>query len=177
MFSRLFRKDRRKQIARRLYDSLVRAARSPEFYGPQGVEDSVDGRFDMIVLHAVLLMRRLREGEEAGRDLAQLVFDVMFDDMDAALREMATGDLSVGKKIKIMGEAFYGRAKAYETPLSEGDRSALAQAIERNLFEESPLSAEVCDRLAAYALDSAERLRDQPIESLLAGEAPRYARL
>ena len=73
MFSRLFRKDRRKQIARRLYDSLVRAARSPEFYGPKGVEDSVDGRFDMIVLHAVLLMRRLREGEEAGREKPRLL--------------------------------------------------------------------------------------------------------
>ena len=66
MFSRLFKTDHRKQIARRLYDSLVRAARTPEFYGPDGVEDSVDGRFDMIVLHAVLVMRRLREGDEAG---------------------------------------------------------------------------------------------------------------
>ena len=175
MFSRLFKKDRRKEIARRLYDSLVRAARTPAFYGPDGVEDSVDGRFDMIVLHAVLLMRRLREGDEPGRDLAQLVFDVMFDDMDAALREMATGDLSVGKKIKIMGEAFYGRAKAYETPLSEGDQAALAEAIERNLFEESPLSAQVCERLAAYALESARLLQAQPVESLLAGEAPQFA--
>jgi cytochrome b pre-mRNA-processing protein 3 len=177
MFSRLFKKDRRKEIARLHYDSLVRAARSPEFYGPDGVEDSVDGRFDMIVLHAVLLMRRLREAGEPGRDLAQSVFDVMFDDMDAALREMATGDLSVGKKIKIMGEAFYGRAKAYETPLSDGDQAALAEAIERNLFEESPLSANVCDRLAAYALQSADRLKEQGDESLLAGEAPHFARL
>ncbi len=175
MFSRLFKKDRRKEIARQLYDSLVRAARSPQFYGDDGVEDSVDGRFDMIVLHAVLLMRRLREGGESGRDLSQAVFDVMFDDMDAALREMTTGDLSVGKKIKIMGEAFYGRAKAYETPLNEGDQAALAEAIERNLFEESPLSASVCERLAVYALESARLLEAQPIESLLAGEAPQYA--
>lgn len=175
MFSRLFKTDHRKQIARRLYESLVRAARTPEFYGPEGVEDSVDGRFDMIVLHAVLVMRRLREGDEAGRDLAQLVFDVMFDDMDAALREMATGDLSVGKKIKIMGEAFYGRAKAYETPLNDGDPAALAEAIERNLFEESPLSAAVCEKLASYALESARQLSDQPIDSLLSGEPPRFA--
>jgi cytochrome b pre-mRNA-processing protein 3 len=119
MFSRLFRKDRGQHIARSLYDSLVRSARRPAFYGADGVEDSVDGRYDMIVLHAVLVMRRLREGGDLGRDLAQRVFDVMFDDMDAALREMGTGDLSVGKKIKEMGEAFYGRATAYETPLAE----------------------------------------------------------
>jgi cytochrome b pre-mRNA-processing protein 3 len=175
MFSRLFRKDRGKQIARNLYDSLVRSARRPAFYGPHGVEDSVDGRYDMIVLHAVLVMRRLREGGDIGRDLAQRIFDVMFDDMDAALREMGTGDLSVGKKIKEMGEAFYGRAKAYETPLAEGDLAALSLAFERNMLEEGEPNPDVCARLADYALKSVKTLDAQPIEALMAGEAPRFA--
>lgn len=175
MFSGLFRKDRGKQIARSLYDSLVRSARRSAFYGPDGVEDSVDGRYDMIVLHAVLVMRRLREGGDLGRDLAQRVFDVMFDDLDAALREMGTGDLSVGKKIKEMGEAFYGRATAYETPLAEGDQAALTQALERNMFEESTPRPDVCGRLAEYALASVATLEAQSIDALMAGEAPHFA--
>lgn len=175
MFSRLFRKDRGKQIARSLYDSLVRSARRPGFYGADGVEDSVDGRYDMIVLHAVLLMRRLREGGDLGRDLSQRVFDVMFDDMDAALREMGTGDLSVGKKIKEMGEAFYGRAKAYEAPLADGDLAALSEAFERNMLEESEPNPDVCAHLAEYALKSVKTLDAQPIEALMAGEAPQFA--
>lgn len=174
MFSRLFRKDPAKLIARQLYDGLVAAARRPAFYTQIGVHDDVDGRFDMIVLHAVLVMRRLRAGDEAGRDMAQLVFDIMFDDMDAALREMGTGDLSVGKKIREMGEAFYGRAKAYEAPLSETDSKALADAILRNMFDgEAPDDAPA--RLAAFALASEQVLADQPLESLMAGQAPRFA--
>lgn len=175
MFSRLFRKNTNKQIARQLYDGLVRAARAPRFYGAGGVEDSVDGRFDLIVLHAILLMRRLRDADQTGRDLSQAVFDIMFDDMDAALREMATGDLSVGKKIREMGEAFYGRAKAYETPLSDADQPALQEAIARNMFEEGEANPEVCRLLAEYSIESVAALNSQPIEALLQGEAPVYA--
>jgi len=177
MFSRLFRKNDNKRIARQLYDGLVLAARQPRLYGPEGVEDTVDGRFDLIVLHAILLMRRLREGDQVGRDLSQAVFDIMFDDMDAALREMATGDLSVGKKIREMGEAFYGRAKAYEDPLSEGDEDGLTEAISRNMFEEGEANPAVCAFLARYAIESVNVLNSQSVDSLLRGEAPQYSKL
>jgi len=175
MFSRLFRKDPNKQIARRVYDSLVRSARQPAFYGPGAAPDTVDGRFDLIVLHAILVMRRLRDGDAAARDLSQSVFDIMFDDMDAALREMGTGDLSVGKKIKEMGEAFYGRAKAYEDALKDGDEDALADVIARNMFEETETDPAFCHRLAVYVIDSANALNTQSLDSLLQGHAPVYA--
>lgn len=183
MFARLFRKDPMKTRAAEVYDSLVRAARKPALYGEDGAPDTVDGRFDMIIAHAVLVFRRLRgEGEAAG-ELSQLVFDRMFDDFDAALREMGTGDLSVGKKIKEMGEAFYGRAKAYEGALNESDADRLAQALERNLFAEDdeaedappPEASPASRRLADYLLASMRVLEDQQARALLEGEAPRFA--
>lgn len=182
MFARLFKKDSMKAPARALYVSLVREARKPSLYGPDGAPDTVDGRFDLITLHAVLVFRRLRSQGEAGRHMSQLVFDIMFDDMDAALREMGTGDLSVGKKIREMGEAFYGRAKAYEAALDAGDEGALAEVIERNLFaaedeaaEDAPVEAgPAARRLAAYAAASERALADQPAEDLLDGAAPRF---
>ncbi|PWE17995.1 ubiquinol-cytochrome C chaperone [Marinicauda salina] len=179
MFKRLFRKGPMRAVGRRLYAQLVEAARRPELYGEQGAPDTVDGRFDMIVLHAAVLMRRLREGDEPGRQAAQAVFDAMFDDMDAALREMGTGDLSVGKKVRKMAEAFYGRAAAYDEALGERDEAALADAIERNLFD-----AEAADgpgaasrRLASYASACAAELNDQDVQAVIAGEAPRFAEL
>ncbi|KAA5804727.1 ubiquinol-cytochrome C chaperone [Alkalicaulis satelles] len=174
MFTRLFRKNPLKARARVLYDQLVEAARRPFLYGAQGVDDTVDGRFDMIVLHAILLIRRLRQGGEAGQDAAQLVFDIMFDDFGAALREMGTGDLSVGKRIRAMGEAFYGRAKAYESPLAEGDADALAGAISRNMFNDDREAAAASRRLAGYALASAQLLSRQPPEELIAGARPAF---
>ncbi|MFW5659761.1 MAG: ubiquinol-cytochrome C chaperone family protein [Oceanicaulis sp.] len=193
MFARLFRKDPMKARAGAVYDALVQAARKPGLYGPNGAPDTVDGRFDMITAHAILLFRRLRgEGEAAG-ELNQLVFDRMFDDFDAALREMGTGDLSVGKKIREMGEAFYGRAKAYEDALNAGDEAALAAAVDRNLFAEegevedrAPSAAPAPDetggapspaaqRLARYLMASARALEDQSPQAIVEGETPRFA--
>lgn len=180
MFGSWFRKDPRKLEAARLYDELVAAARRPFLYGAEGAPDTVDGRFDMIVLHAVLLMRRMREGGEEGRALAQLVFDHMFHDMDGALREMGTGDLSVGKKIRAMGEAFYGRAKAYDEALEAGDEEALAVAISRNLSEDvtgegaESRSLGVGRRIAAYARAADRLLSDQDPASLASGAGVRF---
>jgi cytochrome b pre-mRNA-processing protein 3 len=180
MFSRLFRKDPLKPVAARLYDETVAAARRPFLYGPDGAPDTVDGRFDMIVLHAVLLMRRLRQGGEGGQALSQLVFDTMFSDMDGALREMGTGDLSVGKKIKAMGEAFYGRAKAYDEALAAEDDEALSAAIARNLSEDlsgegaNERSIAVGRRLAAYARAADAALDAQPAEGFLEGQSPHF---
>lgn len=186
MLNRLFRKDPMKGPARRVYLALVEAARRSFLYGPDGAPDSVDGRFDMIVLHTVLVFRRLRGEGDTAKHFNQLVFDVLFDDMDAALREMGTGDLSVGKRIREMGEAFYGRASAYEPALEAGDAAALAAALERNLFtldgeaEEAhpkasdPLPGPAAQRLAAYALKAKAYLDDQDAKLILAGEAPRF---
>ncbi len=175
MFNRLFWRDPNRQIARRIYDGLVQTSRQPAFYEPGGAPDTVDGRFDMIVLHAILVMRRLRDGNAAARDLSQSVFDVMFDDMDAALREMGAGDLGVGRKIREMGEAFYGRARAYETGLSESDEEGLAKAISRNMFGESRPDSVFSGKLAVYAINSTDILNAQSIEAFLRGEAAQFA--
>lgn len=121
------------QAAQALYVSIVTQARTAGFYSAYGVPDSVDGRFDMIVLHAMLVMRRLRAEGESTNGLAQALFDYMFDDMDRSLREIGVGDMSVGKHIKKMAKAFYGRAAECEAGLDGGD-SAMSDALKRTLY-------------------------------------------
>ena len=70
------------------------AARAPALYAVLGVPDTLDGRFDMVGLHAFLLIDRLRRDPPPGPELAQAVFDAMFSDMDVTLREMGVGDLT-----------------------------------------------------------------------------------
>jgi cytochrome b pre-mRNA-processing protein 3 len=98
--------------ADRLYGAAVAQARNPAFYVECRVPDTLDGRFDLIVLHLCLLIRRLRREGETGATLAQALFDTTFDDMDRSLREMGVGDLGVGRRVKAMASAFYGRATA-----------------------------------------------------------------
>jgi cytochrome b pre-mRNA-processing protein 3 len=132
----LFRLRRRapRETIERLYGEVVAQARRPEFYTVFAVPDTVEGRFDLIVLHVHLLFRRLAREDPETRAIGQQVFDRFVEDMDASLREMGTGDLAVPKRVRAMGEAFYGRAEAYDAALvSDGD-DALAAALLRNVY-------------------------------------------
>ncbi|MCY4480248.1 MAG: ubiquinol-cytochrome C chaperone family protein [Rhodospirillales bacterium] len=170
----LKRRKRRREAARRLYTAAVRQARDPILYTEGGVADTLDGRFDLIVLHVVTLMRRLRQCEEAGRQMSQALFDVMFDDMDQSLREMGVGDLRVGKRVKQMARAFYGRAKAYDQAFEPAPgaerRRAIAEALERNVFNNEPPPAARVLEMAAYVETLLDALDRQSPVALLGGE-------
>ncbi len=128
-----------------IYGMIVAQARQPAFYANLDVPDTVNGRFDMLVLHLWPVLRRLRAVEAA--DLAQELFDRFCADMDGNLREMGVGDLTVPKRMQAFGEAFYGRTAAYDAALAAGD-DAFAAAIARNVLNgEHPGSAA---RIAAY---------------------------
>ena len=165
---------RRREAARRLYLAAVRQARDPVLYTEGGVADTLDGRFDLIVLHVVPVMRRLRQCDEAGRQMSQALFDVMFDDMDQSLREMGVGDLRVGKRVKQMARAFYGRAKAYDRAFDRAPgadrRRSIAEALERNVFNSDPPPAARVDAMACYVETLLDALDRQSPAALLGGE-------
>jgi len=129
-----WRRNRHERAGFLLYGAAVAAARDPFLYTGLGVPDTLDGRFDLVGLHAFLLIRRLRDLPPPGADLAQAVFDAMFGDMDVNLREMGVGDLSVGKHVRRMWEAFHGRAVAYERAMDAADLPLLAAALARNVW-------------------------------------------
>jgi cytochrome b pre-mRNA-processing protein 3 len=130
-----------------IYGMIVTQAREPVFYRDLGVPDTVDGRFDLLVLHLWMLLRRLQPAAD-GAGLSQALFDHFCDDMDANLREMGVGDLTVPKRMQAFGEAFYGRAAAYDAAVSAGP-GPLAQALDKNIL--SGAGGENAGRLAVYA--------------------------
>ena len=154
----LFRRNRQAGTIAALYGTIVAQARSPAFYMDYGVPDTVNGRFDMIVLHIALLLRRLEQEPEGVQTLGQGVFDRFCQDMDDNLREMGVGDLKVPKEMQRMGEAFYGRVAAYRAALGEADDTALVAAVGRNVFDGEVQGAR---RLAAYTRLASERLGAQ----------------
>ena len=150
-----------------LYGAIVAQARDPRFYEAYGVPDTVLGRFDLIVLHLALVLRRMREGV-ATRTLAQGVFDAFCRDMDHNLREMGISDPGVPREMQKVGEAFYGRAQAYDAALAESGE-ALAQTLARNVYAEATGPQIAAARLAAYVRRAVERLDAQPLEELARG--------
>ena len=140
-----------------LYRRIVAQARRPVFYQRYAVADSLDGRFDLIVLHLHLVLERLGTLAEGGA-LQRALQEVFFADLDRSLREMGVGDLSVGKRVKQMARAFYGRVRAYETPLREGDREGLARALVRNLWRGTDPGGGRAEALAAHLVAQARHL-------------------
>jgi cytochrome b pre-mRNA-processing protein 3 len=130
-----------------IYGMIVTQAREPLFYRDLGVPDTVNGRFDMLVLHLWMVLRRLKP-MEGGIGLSQTLFDRFCDDMDANLREMGVGDLTVPKRMQAFGEAFYGRAAAYDLALTAGEEP-LAQALCKNILNGEGI--EKARELACYA--------------------------
>jgi cytochrome b pre-mRNA-processing protein 3 len=128
-----------------IYGMIVTQAREPVFYRRLGVSDTVNGRFDLLLLHLWMVLRRFRSVGGAA-ELSQAIFDHFCADMDANLREMGVGDLSVPKRMQAFGEAFYGRAAAYDAALADED--ALAKALCRNVLDGQHM--ENAPQLATY---------------------------
>ncbi len=163
----LFKPDPNAASAARLYDAIVTQARQPDFYVAGGVPDSIDGRFEMIALHGYLLLRRLRAAGDAAETLAQALVDRLFADMDASLREMGAGDLGVGKRVKQMATAFYGRIAAYEAAEKQG---GMPEALARNLFgTANPTPAQLAG-MSAYVEASQTALALQPLSNIAAAQ-------
>jgi len=162
------RRRRHERAGHELYCTAVATARQAWFYRDLGVPDTLDGRFDLVGLHAFLLIRRLTGLPAPGADVAQAVFDAMFADMDINLREMGVSDLAVGRRVRAMWEAFHGRATAYEAVL--GDPAALAEALARNVWRGTPPEGGA-ERLAAYVRGQAAAVEALSSPELLAGRA------
>src|SRR3954469_2401706 len=152
-----------------LYGAIVAQARDARFYQAYAVPDTVLGRFDLIVLHLALLLRRLRDGDTAMRTLAQGVFDEFCRDMDRNLREMGISDPGVPRQMQKVGEAFYGRAQAYDVALAAEGDTALAQALIRNVYTGASGQEMAAAELAAYVRQVVEALDAQPSEELARG--------
>jgi cytochrome b pre-mRNA-processing protein 3 len=148
-----------------IYGMIVTQAREPLFYRDLAVSDTVNGRFDLLILHLWMVLRRLRP-MEGGVELTQALFDRFCEDMDANLREMGVGDLTVPKRMQAFGEAFYGRAAAYDLAIGEG-RERLSQALCKNVFNGA--HAENARRLAAYVEAAVGDLSARDDAAVLAG--------
>jgi cytochrome b pre-mRNA-processing protein 3 len=156
----------RQDIVDSAYASVMNQALQAEFFGDGKLSDSFSGRFEIVSLHAAILFRRLRECDVSGRELSQAVFKEMFSGFDDALREVGTSDTKVGKKVREIGESFYGRAQVYDAALNEKSETDLESALERNLT----IPPEFAKKLAGYVLKLDESLKTQADDELLRGE-------
>jgi cytochrome b pre-mRNA-processing protein 3 len=147
MLNAMRRSKERRLTAERIYAALVTRAREPVFFERFGIPDTLDGRFDLLTLHAWLVLARVKEDAQ----LSQALVDTIFVGFEEALRERGAGDMGMGRRVKKFADAFYGRLKAYG---EAKDGSEMSAALERNLYRGGPCGGE----LAAYVMQARRRL-------------------
>ena len=178
VFKRLFRPKPQEEAAWLLYENVVQQARRTELFRDLGIPDSVDGRFESIVLHLVLVLRRMRADFPEGEDVAAVLQEVFIADMDRSLREMGAGDLGVGRRVQQMAEGFMGRLASYEAALDEiaagGGENGLRAALQRNVYGTLPEEAVDPAGLLGYVRAQMQALEAQEGPGLRAGR-PEFA--
>ncbi|MGA7385704.1 MAG: ubiquinol-cytochrome C chaperone family protein [Methylocella sp.] len=171
MVLRFFRRSANRQLIDRLSGEIVAAARDPVLFTEYCIEDSLEGRFEAVTLHAVLVLRRLNRMDPPAPEIAQDLTDAIFRSFEIALREMGVGDISVPKQMKTIAGAFLGRAAAYERALCGGPPD-LTAALARNVYDGRYDGRKHPKRLARYAETADQALAKVSLEALTLGPVP-----
>ena len=165
MLNRL-RKPARPTVEQDLYRALVARSREKIFYQEWCVPDTIDGRFDLLTLHAFLIFDALKGQGPTAKELGSKLVDVIFTGFDEALRELGISDFGMGRRIRNMADAFYGRLHHYGLARTQPE---LAAAIQRNLYRGHNERDREAAGLATYMMTAQEWLkRDLP--AVLAGK-------
>ena len=159
-----FRRSRAREDAELLLSAVSQISRQPDFFGEERTPDTLEGRFELMTVHAALALMRLG-GDEALAPLGQEFTDVLFRHFDAGLREAAVGDLAVPRRMRSMAGAFYGRFEAYAKALSAGDSLALTEALRRNVLS-TPAAEAFAPTLADYMTRTVKKQAEAPAQAM-----------
>jgi cytochrome b pre-mRNA-processing protein 3 len=149
-----------------IYGAVVTQARSEHFYAALGVPDTPTGRYEMVTLHLVLVLERLRQLGDTSA-LPRLLAETFVVDMDDSLRELATGDLTVPKKIRRVAAGLYDRTMTYRAALATPDDRTLTESLLAHVYDGAPTAD--ASRLARYVRRSAASLAGVDVEALTRG--------
>lgn len=171
MFGFFSKKKKIDNAANELFLKVISHTRIPLFYENFGVEDNLDGRFDLMSVHMALIIDVLDNNNQLNDAIIvrRRLQEIMFDNLDLTLREIGVGDLGVGKKIKTMAEAFYGRMTTYQECFKTHDTDQMSMALKRNLYRGRDMNEAIVVNMTSYVYGQYKYLSSQPSEDVIAG--------
>ncbi len=171
MFDILKAKSPYKQEAKAVYAQCLKAIRDPSFYTDYLLPDTMEARFDLLLIHFYpIIERNLADSTIDGEAFNQALFDITFQDMDQTLREMGIGDMGLPKRMRKMMTGFNGRMHRYKQAFDaidqDNDTEALTQAIARNLYAHEEPSPEA-EAMASYLINQRTYIASLNYEQML----------
>jgi len=154
--------------ASHIYGAIVTQARQPDFYAKLGIPDTPAGRYEVVVLHLFLILERLGTPASPAEELPRALIEAFVSDMDDSVRELGTGDVAVGRKVRRAAAGLYERSRDYRMALA-GDPQQLGRVLSRHVFGREGVDWQ-SRALAAYVRTAAASLADQAEAQVLAGQ-------
>ena len=157
-----------KLLIENIYTNIVKTSRNKSFFIDFNVDDTVEGRFDIIILHAFIVFNFFIQSNDKKSILPQMLFDHMFHDFDSNLREMGFGDIAVNKRMKQFIKAFYGRIENYSKSLSQlyefADDKLLRKTILRNIYKDNEVQSECIDFWCEYITNNVNDINAKTLQ-------------
>ena len=154
------------ELSNQIYKLIIKQSRVKGFYTSLNIPDTIDGRFELIVLHFFLIDNALDKKIERNDKVYKEILEIMYKDFDMSLREMGVGDLSVGKKIYHMTEAFSGRIVAYRN-VSKKNKAEIIKCLKKNVYGTvHQVDKKQLNILAEYFIESIKLINETAIENL-----------
>ena len=157
-----------KLLIENIYTNIIKTSRNKSFFLDFNVDDTVEGRFDIIILHSFIVFNFFININDKKSSLPQMLFDHMFHDFDSSLREMGFGDIAVNKRMKQFIKAFYGRIDNYSKSLSLfnelADDTFLKRTILRNIYKDQETQSEFIDFWRDYIINNVNDINAKTLQ-------------
>ena len=161
-------KSNNKLLIENIYTNIVKTSRNKSFFLDYKVDDTVEGRFDIILLHSFIIFNYFISTGKSKSKIPQLLFDHMFSDFDSNLREMGFGDIAVNKRMKKFISAFYGRILSYSNSYAEYKENnsilSLSYAIKKNIYKNKKTTDEKINIISDYVVSNITSFLDNSYE-------------
>ena len=164
-----------RDTAKQLYGISVAQARHEAFYTLWHVPDTLEGRFEMIVLHLFLAVERLQKEGAAGQELARSLMEAFVVDIDDHLREVGIADLKVPKHVKKAAAIAYDRFEDYGKAMKGAGK--LDKLVLSNVYDHDGRSNAVgadevagAEGIACYMGAATAKLSQQNSAMVMAGQ-------
>tara|TARA_A100001015_G_C15043974_1_gene742004 strand:- start:3815 stop:4342 length:528 start_codon:yes stop_codon:yes gene_type:complete len=164
-----FKKNKSYISVDKIYNKIVLLSRNKTFYLKLKIPDTIDGRFDMLLLFSIIVVYKLSSIKPNGKELAQKLFDRIFLDLDYSLREIGAGDVGVSSKIKTMASAFLGRQKVYCSSFENNNIENLVDNLNNNVYRNVSVDRKIIKKLALYSFKSIDKLNLYKNSKILSG--------
>lgn len=165
IFGLFGKRERRRAPVEAVFSRIAEASRRQELYLAGGIPDSFEGRFEALTLHVFLVLRRLKQLPPPAAGFSQELVDATFAYLELGFRNGGISDVAVPKRMKKIGQSFYGRVKAYEQALDQPSDRELVEALGRNAAPGAGAEA-----LAAYVRIAESNLASLDLDAILAEE-------